>query len=268
MKKTNRRGAARAIQLLDEIGFDEITDIPMHKFVSGLGATLIEEPLSNSDGKIVRGKSKTLIKVNSDIPYEERKRFTIAHEVGHFLLHERLEVHNENSNTLNWFNNMENQLQKGKQEWEANDFATELLMPEKLFKEEVDGKVFGPKLLSETANRFKTSITSTIFRFFNLDIRPFFVVFISGGKVKYWKKSPDLWGWVKDINKLPPPDDSVAREYLDAGYEFVYTGEDKQQLISKSTWFDLKDNQNDLEFYEYCIPTKQYKTIISVVWED
>lgn len=119
MKKAHRKGSIRAKQLLDEIGFDEITDLPMPQFVSGLGATLIEEPLSNSDGKIVRGRTKTLIKINSEIPYEEKRRFTMAHEVGHYLLHEQLEVHNENSNTLNWFNNTEQQMQKGIQEWEA-----------------------------------------------------------------------------------------------------------------------------------------------------
>ena len=79
----NKKGSNKAKALLEEIGFDEITDIPMDIFVAGLGATLIEESLPNSDGKIIRGNTKTLIKVNSDIQFEERRRFTIAHEVGH-----------------------------------------------------------------------------------------------------------------------------------------------------------------------------------------
>jgi len=268
MKKTNRKGSIRAKALLDEIGFDEITDLSMHQFVSGLGATLIEEPLSNSDGKIIRGRKRTLIKVNSEIPYEEKKRFTIAHEVGHYLLHDHLEVHNENSNTLNWFNNAEQQMQKGIQEWEANDFAAELLMPEKVFRTEVAGRGFSPILLSDLASRFKSSITSVVFRFLHLDIRPLFIAFIHNGKVRYWKKSDDLRGWVKDLIKLPPPEDSVAQEYLDANYDFIYTGQDKQQQIYRSTWFKLSEYQEDSDFYEYCIPTKQYKTIISVVWEE
>lgn len=110
----NKKGSNKAKALLEEIGFDEITDIPMDIFVAGLGATLIEESLPNSDGKIIRGNTKTLIKVNSDIQFEERRRFTIAHEVGHYLLHSKLEleVHNENSNSLNWFNSAEQQAKK------------------------------------------------------------------------------------------------------------------------------------------------------------
>ena len=266
--RTNRKGSARAKKLLSDIGFDEITALDVEILVSGLGATLVEEPMPNADGKIVRGKSKTLIKVNSEIPYESKRRFTIAHEIGHYLLHDKLEVHNENSNTLNWFNNAENQLVRGIQEYEANDFASELLMPEKLFRKEIEGKVFSPDVLFYLSERFETSITSTIFRVLDLNIHPIFIAFIHKGHVKYWKKSPDLWGWVKDINKLGPPSDSVAREYLDGDYEFIYKGKEKQQVISKSTWFDLKQNHQDSEFYEYCIPTKQYKTIISVVWEN
>ena len=92
-----------------------------------------EEELNSADGKIIRGKSRTLIKVNSHIKYTERKRFVAAHELGHFFLHDKLELHNDNSKTLNWFN-LEEKAKRGIQEYEANDFASELLMPEKKFR--------------------------------------------------------------------------------------------------------------------------------------
>ena len=263
----NCNGSIRAKRLLTEIGFDEITNLPMKLFVSGLGATLIEEKLKNSDGKIVRGKFKTLIKVNSQIPYESKKRFTIAHEVGHLLMHEKIKVHNENSNTLNWFRSTENQLKKGLQEWEANDFAAELLMPEPIFRNEAYEKPFSHELVKYLSERFKTSITSTIFRCMKLDLHPLLVVFIHNGEVRYWDKSSSWKHWIKDITKLPPPEDSVAREYIDANYDFIYSGKEKTQQIFKSTWCILNDDERDMQFCEYCIPTKQYKTIISVIWE-
>lgn len=267
--KENNRGSRKAKELLDEIGFDDITGISMDLIVAALGATLIEQPLKNSDGKIIKGKSKTLIKINSGIPYKEKRRFTIAHEIGHFLLHDKLdlEVHNENSNTLNWFKNTEEQAKKGTQEYEANDFASEFLMPEKVFREFVLRKYFSPDLIKEISIRFQTSLTSVIYRFIKLDIFPLFVVFITDGIVKYWQKSSDLNCWVEDITKLPPPKDSLAFEYIEANYEFIYSGNQKAQTIYKSTWFKLKPNECDTEFFEYCIPTKQYKTIISVIWE-
>lgn len=266
----NSRGSNRAKALLEEIGFDEITDIPLDIFVAGLGATLIEEKLPSSDGKIIRGNSKTLIKVNSNIQFEERKRFTVAHEIGHFLLHDKLdlEIHDETPNTLNWFNNAEQQAKKGIQEWEANDFASELLMPEDIIRKAVFKKKFSPDLVKELSERFKTSLTSIIYRLLSLNIYPLFVVFINNGQVKYWSKSDDYWIKIKEITKLSPPEDSVAQEYIDAKYDFLYSGKDKAQSIYKSTWFELKDDEDDSDFFEYCIPYKQLKTIISVVWEE
>lgn len=266
----NNKGSRKAKELLEEIGFDDITDMPMGLFVSALGATLIEEPLKNSDGKIIRGNTKTLIKINSKILFEEKKRFIIAHEVGHYLLHDKLDlaVHNENSNTLNWFKNIEQQAQKGIQEYEANDFASELLMPEIIFRKFIEHKSFSPSLIKDISVRFQTSLTSVVYRLITLDVYPLLVVFISDGIVRYWRKSPDLKGWLKDITKLSPPEDSVAKEYIDADYDFIYKGDEKAQEISRSTWFQLYENQEDSDFMEYCIPTKQYKTIISIIWAE
>lgn len=268
--KTNKKGSLKAIELLEEIGFDDITELSMDIFVAGLGATLIMEPLKNSDGKIIRGNSKTLIKVNSEIPYEEKIRFTIAHEIGHLLLHNKLdlEVHNDNSNTLNWFKATEQQAKKGLREWEANDFASELLMPERIFRKFTEKKKFSPTLIQDLSKRFKTSLTSVAYRLVSLNIYPLFIVSIHNGIVSYWNKSDDFWISFKDITKLPPPQDSVAQEYIDADYNFIYKESEKAQLISKSVWFELKSNEKDSDFYEYCIPTKQYKSIISIIWED
>ena len=268
--KTNKRGSLKAKKLLEEIGFDDVSNLSMDLLVSGLGATLIIEPLKNSDGKIVRGNSKTLIKVNSEIPYEEKKRFTIAHELGHYLLHDKLdlEVHNDNSNTLNWFQSTEKQAKKGLQEWEANDFASELLMPEKAFRKFVEKKRFSPNLIKEIASYFKTSLTSVAYRLVDLDIYPLFIVSIHNGKVSYWSLSKKFWVKVKDITKLEPPEDSVAKEYIEANYDFIYKESEKAQLISKSVWFELKSYEKDSDFYEYCIPTKQYQSIVSIIWED
>lgn len=262
------KGALRAIKLLEEIGMDEITDIPMDIFVSALGATLIKEPLDRCDGKIIRGHKKTLIKINSNIPYEERVRFSIAHEIGHFLLHEKLEVHNETHNTLTWFKDAEKQAQMGIQELEANEFASELLMPKKLFIKECIGEPFSPQLLERISKRFKTSITSIVYKYCKIkDLHPILVYSIRNGKIEYYCKSEDFIYWIRDLKGLPPPDDSVAREYIDANYEFIYKGADKQQDITKSTWINLGRYDQDSPFYEYCIPTKQYKTLLSVVWE-
>ena len=259
----------QAQKLMDSCGLDEITDLQMNLFVSGLDAMLIEEELANCDGKIIFGNNKVVIKVNSNIQFEQRKRFVVAHEIGHLIMHRNMQLPDDTFSNFNIIAGMENALKNGKQELEANEFACELLMPEKLFLKEAKGKKFSPLLIKQLSERFKTSLTATVFRYLQFEqLHPICLVFIENGKVKYWKKSDDLKIWFGDFTRLAPPSDSVAAEYIEKDYDFLYKLEEKAQLISKSTWFNLGDYDEDSDFYEYCIPTRRYKTILSIIWED
>ena len=257
-----------AHELLESCGLDEITQLPMDLFIAGLGAIMIEEELVHYDGKIIFGKNKTVIKVNSEIQFPERKRFVAAHEIGHFMMHKDMELPDDIFSNFNIFTGMEKSLKTGVQELEANEFASELLMPDKLFLKEIIGKKFTPLLIKNLSERFKTSLTATVFKYLQYDLHPICIVFIENGKVKYWKKSADMKVWICDFNRLAPPSDSVAAEYIQNDYTFIYKLDEKAQTIKKSTWFKLRDYDEDTAFYEYCIPTKKYKTLLSIIWED
>jgi len=267
-RSTNAHKLAQ--ELLANCGLDEITDLSMDLFVAGLDAILIEEELKHCDGKIIFGKSKAVIKVNSQIQFQERKRFVAAHEIGHLVMHKNMQLPDDTFQNFNIIEGMEKALKFGKQELEANEFASELLMPEKLFLEAAKGKKFTPRLIQQLSARFKTSLTATVFRYLQFEeLHPLCLVFIDNGIVKYWKKSEDLKVWLGDYTRLAPPIDSVAAEYIKKDYEFLYKLDEKAQTISKSTWFTLNEYDNeDSDFYEYCIPTRKYKTILSIIWED
>lgn len=259
----------QAQQLLEDCGLDEITELEMDLFVSGLDTMLIEEELSNCDGKIIFGNNKSVIKVNSNIQFEQRKRFVVAHEIGHLIMHRNMQLSEDTFSNFNIIAGMEKALKNGMQELEANEFACELLMPEKLFLKEANGKKFSPLLIKQLSERFKTSLTATIFRYLHFNqLHPICLVFIENGKVKYWKKSDDLKVWMGDYTRLAPPSDSVATEYIQKNYEFIYKLEEKAQTINKSTWFNLGEYDEDTDFYELCIPTKKHHSILSIIWED
>jgi Zn-dependent peptidase ImmA (M78 family) len=259
----------KAQNLLDECGFEEITFIPMDLFVAGIDALLIEEELKNCEGKIIFGESKNIIKVNSAIQFEERKRFVIAHEIGHLIMHKNMILPDDTFSNFNIIEGTEKFLKTGIQELEANEFAGELLMPTILFRQQAKDTKFSPLLIKQLANRFNTSLTATVFKYLHCDLHPICIVLTENEKVRYWKKSAGLNVWLNDITRFPPPSDSVAMEYIQNNYSFVYSFEEKAQTILKSTWFKISDyNDKDTYFYEYCIPTKKYKTILSIIWED
>jgi Zn-dependent peptidase ImmA (M78 family) len=256
------KGKLAAQKLVKECGIDNPTEFPLDLIVFGRGATLIEKPLDNSEGRIVFGKDKAIITINSNINYPGKKRFVIAHELGHFEMHRNVvAVHNDNDATLEFFQN-------GSQEAEANEFASELLMPEELFKKECEGKQFSPDLLRQLSERFQTSATSTVYRYFELGNHPICLFYSYNNQVRYWKRPEGYPHFIVDRTRLEPPDDSVAAEFFNKGK--IYEKAQSKQQIWKSTWFELKkwENDKDFKFYEYCIITPKYNTVLSIVWEE
>lgn len=67
----------------------ESTPIDITKFAASFGFKLLEFKQNSLEGFILIQQDEKLIGVNSQLSYEE-KRFTIAHELSHFLLDENL----------------------------------------------------------------------------------------------------------------------------------------------------------------------------------
>lgn len=79
------------------------------------------EDALDGDGFVIRNGSETQIFINDKIHNRNRRRFTLAHELGHALLGHNLDkIH---------YRNNENDSQTDMQELEANVFARDILMP-------------------------------------------------------------------------------------------------------------------------------------------
>ncbi|MCG6391419.1 ImmA/IrrE family metallo-endopeptidase [Vibrio fluvialis] len=90
-----------------------------------LGIKMLLEPMDGEESGSLTKDKKTgqwVMKVNS-LHHFNRQRFTIAHELGHFIKHS---MQSENFEDASFFRNGE----INKMESEANLFAAELLMPE------------------------------------------------------------------------------------------------------------------------------------------
>lgn len=248
-----------AINVLHECGIDDPADISIEDLIVFYNGIVREVPLTNCDGRVVMKNGKSIVSVNRDIEFPKKKRFVLAHELGHMKLHSQREAtFSDDYQTLEAFKH-------GPQEAEANAFAAELLMPETFFKEYCVGKVFSPEFLREISERFQSSITSAVYRYIDIGRHPICVFLSQAGKIKYWKKSEAFRCWIPDRTKLDVPSDSVANEYFKFGK--IYPAHESAQEIYKSTWFDLGKYDRDTSMFEYCIVTKQYNTVLSVIWE-
>jgi Zn-dependent peptidase ImmA (M78 family) len=95
-----------------------------------------------------------------------RRRFTIAHELGHYFLHfdaERDPGDSEKNSVIVSFRGWKNPI-----ETEANEFAAELLMPAELLRAEYD-KAFFPTA-SFLASKFDVSVSTMKTRLKTLEL--------------------------------------------------------------------------------------------------
>jgi Zn-dependent peptidase ImmA (M78 family) len=102
--------------------------VPVEKIAHVLGLEVRYAPLEGDlSGALIRSHSEQYIGVNS-LHHRNRQRFTIAHEIGHFVLHKGIKIHVDKSFLVNWRDDESSQAISD-EEMEANRFAAELLMP-------------------------------------------------------------------------------------------------------------------------------------------
>ena len=136
------------------------------------------------EGCLVRTKNtnKWTILLNSEIENKRRQRFTYAHELGHFMCHRGLRDRFEDSDdTLNDF--------RDKIETEANVFASWLLMPANLLRDEFSRIGWNTDSLCEIGNRFECSLQASALRFVGLSSKPVAFIVSRDGMVVWGSKS-------------------------------------------------------------------------------
>lgn len=131
-----------------------------------IGLRVAYEKLDNEvSGVLVLQESKPMIFVNSE-QHSNRQRFTIAHELGHYLLHKQEQVHVDNDFTV-VYRDSKSSTGEDLHEIEANQFAAELLMPEKCVEQylaENKIKVITETTIAEMADFFGVSLQAMSIR--------------------------------------------------------------------------------------------------------
>lgn len=146
--------------------------VDMAKFASFLGASVRYAPYENGElaGMLVsENGQKPIIAVNSSHP-PNRRRFTIAHECGHLLLHdqgvfvdERLTIRRRDGNSA---------LAISVEEIEANQFAAEILVPLEYLLRDIDAinlDIEDESDIIKLAKKYKVSRQAMSYRVYNVE---------------------------------------------------------------------------------------------------
>lgn len=182
---------AEANKLLKKLWVEAPDEVDLDALAHKAGNLRIEEGgLENAEGRLVARASGGTIRVKPGLN-PGRRRFTIAHEIGHYLLHPREGLHREDTakNFILW--------NDAGEETEANVFAAELLMPEFLFKPRAAKGTPSLAFIDRLAGEFQTSALATAYQYVNLTTEQVALVVSEAGVVKWTARSKDFWPLVK-----------------------------------------------------------------------
>jgi Zn-dependent peptidase ImmA (M78 family) len=137
--------------------------VPVEKIAEMLRLEVRYSPNSDAvSGALIRKGKELIIGVNSS-QHPNRQRFTIAHEIGHFILHKGFNLHVDEDFCINrdGSSNLD--------EREANRFAAELLMPEELIEADLSRfEYVNEAIVSLLASKYKVSAQAMQIRLTNL----------------------------------------------------------------------------------------------------
>ena len=150
----------KAAELLQEVNVD-VPPVPVEKLAELSGAVIRYEPFEGQMSGVLYNAGDVdgaVIGINALHP-SVRQRFSIAHEVGHLLLHADTELQVD-KHAFVAFRNLASSTADDPMEVEANQFAAALLMPEDLLSRcvnELDDDLDLEVAIARLAQRFGVS---------------------------------------------------------------------------------------------------------------
>jgi len=244
--------SARAEEIIRDLQIRQPAEIQVMEIAMERGAFVKERHLDGSEARLIRKGGLGIITVNSSIPEEGRKRFAIAHELGHFELHavsqlilcteEDMYVWNENK----------------AQEIEANEFAASILMPKDIFTQHSRRGQPNMEVVRDLAGKFTTTLTATALRYVQLSLEPCAVA-ISGDRIIRWyKKSASFEFHVK-----------VGEKLSQSTYAFdFYEGmdlPDRPQKAPATAWL-AGEIDGEEKIFEHSLALRSYGVVLSLLW--
>lgn len=181
---------------------------------------VVGESLGDFEGMLRPSRKKACwhIIYNNDTDYPGRERFTLAHELGHYLLHRRpLEVDavpiDQDARTFSC-NPMERHRWAGieeKREEEADTFASFLLMPMDDYRLQVAGQGLCLNLFRHITDRYGVSLTAAVRKWISFtDRRAAMIVSRDGFALWGRASSAAVRAGIFIPSGMPIPEASVA----------------------------------------------------------
>lgn len=239
---------ARARQLIAELQIRHPRELDLELIAAHLGVLVRRLPLRHEEGRLLRSSRHGIINVAEGAYASNKWRFVVAHELGHFLRDGEGDSFDACTR-----GDLSNYFGSGR-ESEANDFASELLMPKVLFEPRCDRNRPSLHDVGKLAQEFQTSLTATALRFVAFSPEPCAVVQSTNGVVDWVDWSADFRLAITRGSRL---DNRTYAVDIAKGCEVA----DHAALVDDDAW----GNECGVELWEHSRRLTE-ATVLSLLW--
>jgi Zn-dependent peptidase ImmA (M78 family) len=181
-----RAAERRADLLISELQITDAGEIDVDAIAMTRGALVVDGGLTGAEARLTRSPKLNFIRVNTGIRESGRRRFAIAHELGHLLLQQTSQFALcTDKDLLPFYTNNPDEL-------EASVFAAALLMPTKMFQPLCQTSAPSLKYVAELAQRFQVTLTAAATRYIQFCPHRCCLVASTDGKIRYHRKTDDF----------------------------------------------------------------------------
>lgn len=190
-----------------------------------------------------------------------RKRFSIAHELGHFHIPSHAKSRTAGISYCADRDMRARSSDAKQREWEANDFATELLMPKSLFSADVkrlDVSIGSAQRLA-APDMYDVSLTAAAWRIIQTTRERCAMVVSTGGSVEWVVRSDSFRLPITERNQQLHPDTFAAA---------AFRGEDAQEKpheVPMGVWLESSSNETG-SLLESTHKIPSLDQVISMLW--
>jgi Zn-dependent peptidase ImmA (M78 family) len=238
----------RAELCLLGLGITEPSEIDVRAIAHEAGAIVKFKKLTRCEARIMGTTDRAIISVSEDSGHQ-RRRFSIAHELGHWELHRGRQFECRASD----IDNAENSPLDP--ERQADNFAADLLMPWYLFKPMLaQAKHVDLKLLEHMQSAFDVSLPATAIRIAESNVEPVIIACYSETGRRWVSRSKDVPNRWYPAETLDP--DTYVADVLAGKRERTH-----MSPVGAGAWFD-GDGIDDYEVKEQSVRLSDGKVLV------
>ena len=238
--------------LLQELGINGPQEIDVEAIAYYCGAEVRYRALTGCAARIIGSDDRAIITVDNGASSWPRQRFSIGHELGHWMRDRGKSAHlcQDKDLTAVWGYRQD-------PESRANQYAADLLLPAFLFQPRAAGQEMVFQTVRALGDEFQTSLTATAIRLVEKGSFPAMLICYGAEGRRWFSRGPDVSDEIWPAKQI---------HHETAAFEVLFAGKEQRKPVEADadTWIEHRNA------YRYTVFEDSVKisddAILTLIW--